>query len=214
MPVILSSSSDIIKGKTTMNKTILTVGLLGIATAMSGCAGPHGLMGGPHTSADRQHEMHMSADHPSDQMGDMHHMGMHGDGMHHDGYDMAADRSAAEAVLRDYSDAINEESIEGMEALVTADERFSVIEGRGIDVGWTNYRDHHLGPEFASERIDFHSYAYDDIEVRVGHMFAYATFTYAFEATLDGEPYNKDGRGTAVLQRTPDGWRIRHIQTS
>lgn len=197
-----------------MKKTILAVGLLGIAAVMSGCAGPHGLMGVGHSMDDSQNEMHMATDQLGHQMSDMQHMGMHGDGMHPDGHNMDADRSAAEAVLRAYSEAINEESIERMEALVIADERFSVIEGRGTDVGWTNYRDHHLGPEFASERIDFHSYAYDDIEVRVGHMFAYATFTYAFEATLDGEPYNKDGRGTAVLQRMPDGWRIRHIQTS
>lgn len=138
--------------------------------------------------------------------------GMHQ--MHYGEEAMAADREAATAVLEAYSAAINEESIESMEALVIADDRFSVIEGRGTDIGWTTYRDHHLGPEFASERIDFHVYGYDNIDVRVGHKFAYATFTYAFAATLDGEPYNKDGRGTAVLQRTPEGWRIRHLQTS
>ena len=140
---------------------------------------------------------------------------MHGNQeMHCQMHDCVADAEAAQAVLQAYSAAINAEDIDAMAAQVVADERFSVIEGAGTNSGWADYRDHHIGPEFASERIDFHVYGYDNIDVRVGHLFAYATFTYAFEATLDGEPYNKEGRGTAVLLRTPEGWRITHIQTS
>jgi len=166
-----------------------------------------------------QHQEMMAGEmgeHPHGQM--QHHEmmnGMHGDmTMHCQMHDCEAEAAAVEATLRAYSDAIHAEDMVAMEALVVADERFSVIEGRGTDVGWANYRDHHLGPEFASERIEFHSYGYDNIEVRIGHIFSYATFTYAFQATLDDEPYNKEGRGTAVLMRTPEGWRIRHIQTS
>jgi len=166
-----------------------------------------------------QHQEMMAremGEHPHGQM--QHHEMMNGmyEGMnmHCQMHDCEGDAASVEAVLQAYSNAINAEDMAAMEALVVADERFSVIEGGGTDIGWVNYRDHHLGPEFESERIDFHVYGYGDIDVRVGHMFAYATFTYAFEATLDGEPYNKEGRGTSVLMRTPEGWRIRHIQTS
>lgn len=211
-----------------MRKLYVSVILLTSFLALGGCAelsmAHPGHSDGAMAGAQQNHDMHaMHGGHDAHGVGMHQGMGMpeeHMDAMHEmhrmhqDGYDSAADKDAAASVLRAYSEAINAESIEAMEALVIADDRFSVIEGRGTDIGWANYRDHHLGPEFASERIDFHSYAYDNIDVRAGHIFAYATFTYAFEATLDGEPYNKDGRGTAVLQRTPEGWRIRHLQTS
>ena len=152
-------------------------------------------------------------------MSDMHQPGMHhmGEG-HHERMQAMHDTDAAvidtTAILQAYAEAIDAEDMVAMEALVLADERFSVIEGGHANWGWVDYRDNHLGPEFASERISFHTYGYSDINVRVGHVFAYATFSYAFEATLDGEPYNKEGLGTAVLRRTADGWRITHLQTS
>ncbi len=156
----------------------------------------------------------MGGEHQMGERGEGHRMNGDMESMHSSMHDVEADAAAVTAVLQAYSDAINAEDIDAMAAQVVADERFSVIEGSGTNVGWADYRDHHIGPEFASERIDFHVYGYHDIDVRVGHMFSYATFTYAFEATLDGEPYNKEGRGTAVLMRTQDGWRIRHLQTS
>ncbi len=214
-------------------KHILVPALFGLSLALSGCAelgygspgSGHHTMGGGHQMGEmgEGHHERMQQMHQGQGMGMGHGMGQgHGMGMgemseEHQAHMQAMREAAAieaAAVLQAYSDAINAEDVEAMAAQVVADERFSVIEGRGTNVGWADYRDHHIGPEFASERIDFHVYGYHDIDVRVGHMFAYATFTYAFEATLDGEPYNKEGRGTAVLMRTPEGWRIRHIQTS
>jgi|GEM_PF-970819 len=212
-------------------KLVLGSAILGTGLLLSACAelGAQTSMGGPRAmegghqnqAAGNEHNGHgngqgmqggMAEGHGAD--GDMQGMHERMQGMHDSMHDVEADQAAAVAVLQAYSNAINVEDVDAMAAQVVADERFSVIEGRGTNIGWADYRDHHIGPEFASERIDFHVYGYNDIDVRVGHMFAYATFTYAFEATLDGEPYNKDGRGTAVLMRTPDGWRIRHIQTS
>ena len=188
-----------------IKKLGIAIGVLGAALLLSGCQAMgtgHGMQG-------------MNGSHA---MGIMH----SGNGTHEMSEEHAAHMQAmqeagtieATAVLQAYSDAINAEDVAAMAAQVVADERFSVIEGGGTNIGWADYRDHHIGPEFASERIDFHVYGYHDIDVRVGHRFAYATFTYAFEATLDGDPYNKEGRGTAVFMRTPEGWRIRHIQTS
>ncbi len=202
-------------------KLVLGSVILGAGFLLGACAelGAQTSMGDPHTM-DGGHQNQAAGDehdrHGNEQgmQGGM--AGGHGaDGGRHDSmHDVEADQAAAAAVLQAYSNAINAEDIDAMAAQVVADERFSVIEGHGTNIGWVDYRDHHIGPEFASERIDFHVYGYADLDVRVGHMFAYATFTYAFEATLDGQPYNKEGRGTAVLMRTPDGWRIRHIQTS
>ncbi len=181
----------------------LGFGVLGLAALLGGCAATNAA-----AQMDDMDGGHAQEGHPM--MGQMHGT----QEMHCQMHDCGADAEAAQAVLQAYSAAINAEDIDAMAAQVVADERFSVIEGAGTNSGWADYRDHHIGPEFASERIDFHVYGYDNIDMRVGHMFAYATFTYAFEATLDGEPYNKEGRGTAVLLRTPEGWRITHIQTS
>ncbi len=212
-----------------IRKLSTTMGVLGFAILLSGCAslsagdvnaGRHANGGGQHGGMSGDSMMMndgmMEGGHPHGEMheGQMMSRMQSNQNMHCQMNDCEAQAAAAATVLQAYSAAINAEDIDAMAELVVADERFSVIEGRGTNIGWADYRDHHIGPEFASERIDFHSYGYDNIEVRVGHMYSYATFTYAFEATLDGEPYNKDGRGTAVLLHTHEGWRIMHLQTS
>ena len=41
-----------------------------------------------------------------------------------------------------------------------------------------------------------------------------ATFDIRMEYTVRGEARERDAHGTAILEMTPDGWRIRHLHTS
>jgi ketosteroid isomerase-like protein len=93
-----------------------------------------------------------------------------------------------------------------------AGEDLTVIEGAGIDRGWTQYRDHHLGPELEAFR-NF-QYRPSQIEAHVAGDVAWAIFRYSLRADYQDRRLDQVGRGTAVLERRGDRWVVRHTQTS
>ena len=128
---------------------------------------------------------------------------------------LADDTSDISAILESYSLALAAEDVGAAESWVLAGgEDFSVFEGPGVDIGWANYRDHHLAPEFASEDVSFQIYDWSGYVVQADQDLAVATFDIRMEYTVRGESRERDGHGTAVLSRTETGWRIRHLHTS
>jgi ketosteroid isomerase-like protein len=101
-----------------------------------------------------------------------------------------------------------------MDALGTlyAGEDLTVIEGAGIDRGWTRYRDHHLGPELEAFR-NF-QYRPSQIEAHVAGDVAWAIFRYSLRADYQDRKLDQVGRGTAILERRDGRWVVRHTQTS
>lgn len=97
-----------------------------------------------------------------------------------------------------------------------AGDSLTVIEGAGINRGWADYRDHHLGPELRAMR-EFR-YRPFEIETHVAGTSAWATFRYALQGQLNGRALDQVGRGTAILERRGSGararWVVRHTQTS
>lgn len=93
-----------------------------------------------------------------------------------------------------------------------AGEQLTVIEGAGINRGWTDYRDHHLAPELKA----FSNFKYRpfEIEPQVRGDLAWVIFRYALQATLPERTLDIIGRGTAVLERKGSKWIVRHTQTS
>lgn len=93
-----------------------------------------------------------------------------------------------------------------------AGEALTVIEGAGINRGWLDYRDHHIGPELQA----FTNFKYRpfEIEPHVRGNFAYAIFRYALQATTAERTIDVVGRGTAILERKGTRWIVRHTQTS
>jgi len=98
-----------------------------------------------------------------------------------------------------------------LDSLYVGDD-LTVIEGAGIDRGWTQYRDHHLGPELEAFR-EFR-YRPSEIEANVAGDFAWAIFRYSLRAEYQGRELDQVGRGTAILERQGDRWVVRHSQTS
>lgn len=126
--------------------------------------------------------------------------------------DEAADISA---VLESYSIALADQDVVAAQNWVLAEgDAFTIFEGSGVDIGWANYRDHHLAPEFASEDVSFQVYDWSGYTVQFDHDLAVATFDIRMEYTVRGEERERDGHGTAILTRTETGWRIRHLHTS
>lgn len=93
-----------------------------------------------------------------------------------------------------------------------AGDSLTVVEGTGINRGWVDYRDRHLGPELKTMR-NFR-YRPFELEVRVHGDIAWVLFRYALQGEHDGRAVDNVGRGTAILERRGERWVVRHTQTT
>jgi uncharacterized protein YcnI len=91
----------------------------------------------------------------------------------------------------------------------------TIYEGGGINNGWADYRDHHLGPELkALENLQF---GRRNTKVRLlgDGRSAYAVSEYFIKGKTKDRDIDGGGLETLVLIRMPDGaWKIRHSHTS
>ncbi|VAV93313.1 hypothetical protein MNBD_ALPHA06-1573, partial [hydrothermal vent metagenome] len=61
--------------------------------------------------------------------------------------------------LQGYSAGINAKNVAQMEKYLAVEgTELTMFEGSGMNVGWADYRDHHLVPEFANPDLVFHKY--------------------------------------------------------
>ena len=128
---------------------------------------------------------------------------------------LADDASDALATLRAVFAAAERGDMLALDSLYDGDS-LTVVEGAGINRGWADYRDHHLGPEVKAMKNFF--YRPVDIDVHVVATTAWLTFRYNLKADMNGRAIDNVGRGTAILVKRTVGsnsrWVVRHIQTS
>ena len=90
----------------------------------------------------------------------------------------------------------------------------TIYEGTGINNGWADYRDRHLGPELkAFENLEF-GHTDTVITLMPGGESAYATSRYSIKAKMGERLLDSEGLETLMLVKTPEGWKIRHAHTS
>lgn len=90
----------------------------------------------------------------------------------------------------------------------------TVYEGAGVNNGWADYRDRHLGPELTSyENLEFgHS---NRRVTLLGDRAAYVISEYFIKAKMKERVLDNIGRETLVVEKQADGaWKIRHSHTS
>lgn len=89
----------------------------------------------------------------------------------------------------------------------------TIFEGGGVDRGWVDYRDHHLGPELKeSQNLQF---SHSNVVVRMlGRDAAYVTAEYAIKGRMGERDVDGGGLATLVLIREGSDWKIRHSHTS
>lgn len=128
---------------------------------------------------------------------------------------ITTDSANAIASLRAVFAAAERGDLVALDSLYAGDS-LTVVEGAGINRGWADYRDHHLGPEV--KMMKNFQYRPADIEVHVSGATAWTTFRYTLKADMNGRSIDNVGRGTAILIRrgtaTDARWVVRHIQTS
>ena len=121
--------------------------------------------------------------------------------------------SAVEAWLKGYDSAFNAKDLERLASFYHPD--VTIYEGGGINNGWADYRDHHLGPELkAFENLQF-GHSNTKVTVLPGGQSAYATSEYSIKAKMGDRQLDSGGLETLVLVKSADGtWKIRHSHTS
>jgi ketosteroid isomerase-like protein len=90
----------------------------------------------------------------------------------------------------------------------------TIYEGGGINNGWADYRDNHLGPELkAFQDLQF-AHSATKVTMLPGGESAYATSRYTIKAKMGDRLLDSEGLETLLLLKGPDGWKIRHSHTS
>jgi ketosteroid isomerase-like protein len=88
-----------------------------------------------------------------------------------------------------------------------------VYEGSGINRGWKNYSETHLGPELKSfEDLEFgHTNVVPHV---LGDNAAYVTADYTIKAKMGERTLDSGGLATFVLSKSAGAWKIRHTSTA
>jgi ketosteroid isomerase-like protein len=121
--------------------------------------------------------------------------------------------AAIETWLKGYDAAFMAKDLDKLAAFYHPD--VTIYEGGGINNGWADYRDRHLGPELkAFENLQF-GHSNTRVSVLPGGQSAYATSEYFIKAKMGERVIDSRGLETLVLIKTADGsWKIRHSHTS
>ena len=119
---------------------------------------------------------------------------------------------AVRKVLEQEAAAFEKGDVEALNKFWAKDEWVSVFESGGADIGWANYRDHHLIPEMKELKNTKHTLS--DIRVHVAGKTAWATFKYSLAGDLKERRIDVNGLGTAVLEERNGRWLIVHRHTS
>ena len=123
----------------------------------------------------------------------------------------SGDVAAVVTTLQALFAAAERNDLRALDSLYAGDS-LTVVEGAGINRGWADYRDNHLGPEL--KEMKNLRYRPFEIEARVSGDVAWAMFRYALAADMEGRPVDVLGRGTAILERRGARWVVRHTQTA
>ncbi|HEY0931203.1 MAG TPA: nuclear transport factor 2 family protein [Gemmatimonas sp.] len=116
-----------------------------------------------------------------------------------------------EATIRAAFAAAERGDMAALDTLYAGDS-LTVFEGAGVNNGWTDYRDNHLGPEL-KEMKEFR-YRPIAIQAHVSGNLAWATVQYALSAQMNGRSIDNFGRGTVILEKRGARWVVRHTHTA
>ena len=115
------------------------------------------------------------------------------------------------AFFKAYDEAFVAKDLEKLATMYHPD--VTIFEGSGIDRGWVNYRDKHLGPELKSFQ-DLH-WAHSNIVVHMlGESAAYVTADYTIKYRSGERAVDSGGIATHVLVKDNGTWKIRHSHTA
>ncbi|MBI5202100.1 MAG: nuclear transport factor 2 family protein [Elusimicrobia bacterium] len=114
-------------------------------------------------------------------------------------------------VLSRYQAAMEARSMEKLAEVMHPD--VLVLEGIYKNVGWLDYRDNHIGPEM-KEWKEFKTLRRTVIEASVNGDAAYAVQEATYSIVTAEKTMTLAAAETFVLQKGPEGWKIKHVHFS
>ncbi len=115
------------------------------------------------------------------------------------------------AFFKAYDAAFTAKDLEKLATMYHAD--VTVYEGGGINTGWVDYRDRHLGPELKS--FNNLTFGHGNVKVQMlGADAAYVTADYTLGRTVNEKEVRSGGLATYIVIRHEGRWVIRHSHTS
>jgi uncharacterized protein (TIGR02246 family) len=110
-----------------------------------------------------------------------------------------------------YDAAFNAKDLAKLATMYHAD--VTIFEGAGINRGWVDYRDNHLGPELRNfQDLQF---AHSNMVVHaLGDSSAYVTADYTIKYKTGERSVDSGGIATHILVREQGAWKIRHSHTA
>ena len=122
------------------------------------------------------------------------------------------DRDAVIAVVEAVAAFSQARNLSAIDTLFAPEEGVHIIEGAGVNHGWADYRDNHLGPEL--ESFENFEYRFYSVEPQVRGDVAWSSFRYDLAVDTERGHIDREGRGTAVLEKRDGRWLIVHLHTS
>ena len=115
------------------------------------------------------------------------------------------------AFFKAYDAAFNAKDMDKLATMYHKD--VTIFEGTGINRGWVDYRDNHLGPEMKS--FQNLQWAHSNIVVHMlGDSAAYVTADYTIKYQAGERAVDSGGIATHVLVKEQGRWQIRHSMTA
>ena len=123
-----------------------------------------------------------------------------------------SDEDAIRQVIEAVAAYSQDNNLEAMDTLFAPERGIHIIEGAGVNHGWVDYRDNHLGPEL--ERFENFRLRYYGVEPQVRGDVAWGSFRYELAYDAASGHRESEGRGSAVLEKRDGRWLIVHLHTS
>jgi mono/diheme cytochrome c family protein/ketosteroid isomerase-like protein len=114
--------------------------------------------------------------------------------------------------MRAWAEAVDRKDVDAMGRLVLDDASFRVVEGSHENLGWENYLETHLKPEFKA--MDAFSYRLLKSHVDIENNTAVVSFSYEITAKMGNRELHKISKGTAIWKKVQGEWLLHYIHTS
>ena len=124
----------------------------------------------------------------------------------------AGEETAVRRVVEAVASLQEANDIAGLDTLFAPNPWVEIIEGSGVNHGWSDYRNNHLKPELAE--MQHLRFRFFDITPQVRGNVAWAPFRYELAADTPSGHVDVEGRGSAILERRGRRWLVVHLHTS
>lgn len=124
----------------------------------------------------------------------------------------SGDKAAVIKTLDGYKKALERLDVKGTEKLF--EENSVIIESGSVEGTYSQYLDHHIGPELG----DFKSFQFENYKVNVtvtgDYAFAMETYNYVIVLKKDNSEIKRKGVATSFLKKESGTWKIVNMHNS